>query len=158
MKRIKIGSLNRFSVIDDEFEYLKKYNWSLSPGGYAYTQNYKNKKFPNINKKTVFLHRIIFDQYKDNVLYVDHINRNKLDNRMSNLRYASNQLNQYNTKKPDNNTSGYVGVTYCKTTSKWIAQITFNNKHIKIGRFINKKDAYKAYKSKKEEIEKGIIL
>ena len=152
MKRIKLGKYNKFTIIDDKFEYLKKFNWSLSTNGYAYTANRKYLKFPDIKKKCVYLHRIIFDRYKEQKMYIDHANRNKLDNRLKNLRYATNQLNQYNTNLPKNNTSKYIGVTFCKKTKKWISQIMFNRKNIKIGRFKTKKEAYFAYKNKKNQI------
>lgn len=80
-------------------------------------------------------------------LYVDHINGDTLDNRRCNLRYATNQQNQANSKLKSNNTSGYKGVTWDPVNKKWVAQIMFNRKNIKLGRFKNKLKAHQAYVS-----------
>ena len=67
----------------------------------------------------------------------DHINGNKLDNRKSNLRYATRSLNMMNKKD-------VKGIYWYKKTNKWQAQIGFNNKHIHLGYFIKEEDAIKA--------------
>lgn len=78
-------------------------------------------------------------------LDVDHINQNKSDNSICNLRHANRSENMFNRGKNKNNTSGIKGVTFCKRTGKWRAQITLNRKSIKIGRFETKEDASHAY-------------
>ena len=66
---------------------------------------------------------------------IDHINQDKLDNRACNLRLATNQMNQRNTKKSSRNTSGHRGVYWHKTKRKWYASIRVNNKQIHIGSY-----------------------
>ena len=75
---------------------------------------------------------------------VDHINRNKLDNRFANLRICSPSQNNWNCGvKRKNNTSGFKGVS--KYKKKWVATIQANREHIHIGYFKNKVKAAKAY-------------
>jgi hypothetical protein len=57
----------------------------------------------------------------------------------------------FNRGKNKNNTSGIKGVTFCKCTGKWRAQIMVNGKTIKIGRFATKEQAAEAYKQKAKE-------
>lgn len=94
------------------------------------------------NSKQKYLHRIITGE---TILYVDHINGNKLDNRKSNLRVCSNADNLKNrVKLPSSNTSGILGVRYRSDRSKWYAEIQVNNKKIRLGSYVDKEDAVRA--------------
>ena len=53
---------------------------------------------------------------------VDHINRNRLDNRIKNLRVCLKKDNPKNVSKAKNNTSGYTGVFYHKHNNRWMAR------------------------------------
>lgn len=79
------------------------------------------------------LHRVIAKAKKGQC--VDHINRNKLDNRRVNLRIATHAENLRNTKFRSNNTSGYRGVYLCKVTGRWRAQIRAEDRTRQLGRF-----------------------
>lgn len=72
---------------------------------------------------------------------VDHINRNKLDNRWVNLRLASQSQNMANVVVRPNNTSGFPGVTWDKDRQKWRAQIRVAGKKTNLGRFADFDDA-----------------
>jgi len=76
---------------------------------------------------------------------IDHINRNKSDNRIANLRLASPEQNAQNRLKNSKNTSGYKGVTWHKRDAKWQAAITVKGKVIHLGYFARVEDAYSAY-------------
>lgn len=71
---------------------------------------------------------------------IDHINRNRSDNRICNLRTATVAENAQNTSLPDRNTSGHKGVSWNKSVQKWRAYIEHQRKQIHIGYFsdINK--------------------
>ena len=78
---------------------------------------------------------------------LDHINRNRSDNQISNLREVTNKQNGQNQSKPSNNTSGYTGVSWYKRTYKWVAQIMHNQKRIHLGYFTDREDAIAARKA-----------
>lgn len=67
--------------------------------------------------------------------YVDHINKDTLDNRSSNLRVCSNAANIRNGKIRINNTSGVTGVSWSKERKKWSAYIKVGYKKIDLGGF-----------------------
>lgn len=76
---------------------------------------------------------------------IDHINGNRSDNRICNLRLANQSQNTANSKLSKANTSGAKGVLKRKDTNKWKASIMVNYKHISLGSFEKKEDAIKAY-------------
>ena len=77
---------------------------------------------------------------------LDHINRNRSDNRISNLREVTNKQNHQNKSKPSNNTSGHPGVVWHKQHSKWRAKIT-HYKDIHLGYFASLEEAVAARKA-----------
>lgn len=77
---------------------------------------------------------------------VDHINRNKLDNRRENLRICSRLENVRNTGLRTNNSSGVIGVYYRERFKKWHASIRINGKAKSLGYYHDKKDAIAARK------------
>ena len=76
---------------------------------------------------------------------IDHINGNGLDNRIANLREATNAQNQQNKLRASNNRSGFKGVRFHTQTGKYRAQITRNGKTAHLGLFDCPKEAHKAY-------------
>ena len=78
---------------------------------------------------------------------LDHINRNRSDNRISNLRDVSHKQNNQNKSKRSDNTSGHPGVFWHKQSSKWQAQIKHDYKHIHLGLFKTIEEALSARKA-----------
>lgn len=74
----------------------------------------------------------------------DHIDRNPLNCRRSNLRPATHQENMRNISLQKNNASGVTGVSVHKPTGKWRARVMIDYKEIGLGLFENKDDAIKA--------------
>ncbi len=76
------------------------------------------------------------------VLEIDHINRVKSDNRIENLRSCEHIPNCGNTGP---RVHKYKGVTFCKTTNRWRAQISPNGGHRCLGRYDTIEEAALAY-------------
>ena len=84
--------------------------------------------------------------------FVDHINNNRSDNRIVNLREATRSENCRNSVKNSNNTSGVKGVSLLKRTGKWAARIRFCKKLYFLGYFSEIKDAEDAVRKKRAEL------
>jgi len=83
---------------------------------------------------------------------IDHINEDKSDNKICNLRLAIRSENMFNRGRNKNNTSGMKGVVFCKTTQKWRGQIMVDRKSVNLGRFKTKEEAANAYMRKAQEV------
>jgi hypothetical protein len=79
--------------------------------------------------------------------HIDPINGIRDDNRIENLREATNAQNGANQGKPSTNTSGYKGVHWDKCNKKWVAQIRVNRKATHLGYFTNIEDAAATYQA-----------
>lgn len=77
---------------------------------------------------------------------IDHINRNRSDNRIENLRECSRSQNIANKPMQSNNTSGYKGVHWRKGRKKWQVRIKIDGKQRSLGHFDCIKDAIKTSK------------
>lgn len=141
-KFIYVGR-GKVTIVDDEdYEYLSKYNWCVTPNGYV--QRHKIASDSVEEKSHVYMHRSIMKPKNGNI--VDHINRDRLDNRKENLRictYSQNSCNKSVTKS--NLTSKYKGVTYVKRLKHWQVQISNNLKTMYVGVFKTEKEAALAY-------------
>ena len=78
----------------------------------------------------LFHYKCILDNTKN---CVDHVDNNKLNNTLSNLRWCTQQQNQHNRQLNKNNTSGIKGITW--ENEKWRARIVFNNQKSSLGYF-----------------------
>lgn len=116
MKVIKLSNRGETIVSNVDFDYLSQFNWIMGSRGYVFRHNYLG----NRRTKIIKMHREVMNFPKEQV---DHINMNKLDNRRSNLRVATNSQNKANGKKYVNNNSGYKGVYYEKLLGKYRAYV-----------------------------------
>lgn len=97
-----------------------------------------------INKNVYYLHRLIF-LYHNGYLpkEVDHIDRNKSNNTIENLRSADRKKNCYNTASRKNSTSKYIGVS--AKGLGWQSQIRINGKCKYLGIFKTENEAAEKY-------------
>lgn len=108
-------------------------------------------------QKNRSIHQMVAESFLNHVscgykMVVDHINNDKLDNRVENLRIVTQRSNS--SRRSSEKSSKYVGVHFYKQTGKWRAQIVINKKKHHIGYYESELDAYNAYKQKIKEIEK----
>jgi hypothetical protein len=127
--------------------------------GYFFRLKRPNKKIMTVNKygyivinvagKLCFAHRLAWEivyGFKPNGI-IDHINGVKTDNRIKNLRDVNNLINNHNRNLPNKNnkSSGLLGVTKPRHTSKWAASIMVCRRRIHIGYFDAPDEAHAAY-------------
>ena len=96
----------------------------------------------NIDNQCIGLHRIIWMmQHGEMPSLIDHIDGNRQNNKISNLRLADRFGNAQNKRMHRNNTSGVKGVSWHKRAAKWKAQIVCNGKHYNLGLYKSLDDA-----------------
>ncbi|MGJ4857061.1 HNH endonuclease signature motif containing protein [Labrys sp. La1] len=83
---------------------------------------------------------------------VDHINGDKFDNRIANLRACSKSQNQANCGTGRNNTSGFKGVSWHKGRGMWVARIQVEGRPRSLGYHADKKVAAAAYDRAAKEL------
>jgi hypothetical protein len=76
--------------------------------------------------------------------HIDHINGDRHDNRLANLREATHQENLYNRGANKNNSTGYKGVSVNRL-GRYLATITANGKYHYLGLFDDAETAHQAY-------------
>jgi hypothetical protein len=143
MAKIKL-SKGQVALVDDaDFEWLNELKWQYHYRGYAYSQTYLGGGRANPKYKKIWMHRLITDCPTDKI--VDHINRDRLDNRRSNLRTCTQAQNQMNADIRCTNTSGYRGVS--RLSGKWSARIRIDGVRKFLGLFDTPEEASKAYQA-----------
>ena len=106
-----------------------------------------------VNYQHILAHRlawlIVYGEWPSRQL--DHRDNNRANNRLNNLRLATNKENGYNRRVNINNTSGVSGIHCHTVTKKWCARIKADGKRISLGNFANFADA--VFARKKAEVE-----
>lgn len=126
----------------EDYHKFKERNWYYCKHTNRLKHSYNIRKGLKYTTKTLQFHRVLV---KDLGPLIDHVNRNSMDNRKSNLRKASISLNTRNSVNKGG-TSKYRGVHWSLARKKWIATIRQNDGIYKnLGGFCSEIDAAKAY-------------
>lgn len=112
----------------------------------------KNKKQYRISVHRLVAIAFLPKEKQNNKSDIDHIDGDKHNNNLSNLRFASRSENNMNRNKQKNSTSIYKGVCYITKRKKWLARITIKDKKIHIGYFKTEKEGAIAYNKKAIEL------
>ena len=138
-----------FDYRDGKLFWLKSTAQSVKVGTRAGCLESKGYRIIQLKGKQYKEHRLIYLLFNpdwdisDNSQEIDHIDRNKEDNRIENLRLVTRQENQFNR-----NARGY---SWCKQNKKWRALIYINGKKKHLGYFDYKTDARLAYVTAKKK-------
>lgn len=90
---------------------------------------------------------------------IDHINGNRCDNRIENLRDVPRSINAQNLRGPRSDSlSGVLGVSWNMARKKWIAAINLGGNPVHLGGFIDKDQAQAAYIEAKREMHAGCTI
>lgn len=105
---MEIITSNGYLIIlsNEDYYLVSKWKWTKDKNGYAVR---------NTPKKQISIHQQIMG-YKEGFV-IDHINRNKLDNRRENLRFVTRSGNNLNRPVDPRNKTGFNGISKCKTGS-----------------------------------------
>lgn len=125
----------------EDLEFVKQCYWGIDLHGYLHGR---------IEGRLARFHRHLLGFPNGTV---DHINRDKLDNRKSNLRIGTQRDNSRNRSIAVDNTSGVTGVWKDKNaiTNKWVAEIMVNRKKISLGRYETLEEAAKIRRKAEEK-------
>lgn len=115
------GQTHTVYIDEQDKELVSKYTWSIDSGGYAGT----NILTPT-GQTRLLLHRLLMNLGE---LVVDHVNRNKLDNRRCNLRVCTHSNNSHNKGTYTNNTTGYRGIVLHRGKYKVQCRLNGTNTH-----------------------------
>lgn len=134
-------SHKRFSVNHKEGYLAEVISKNGSCGGYSRVC---------FNGKRYRTHIIIWEMFNKmpvpKGMQIDHLDHDRSNNRIENLRLVTHKENGRNISKKKNNTSGITGVRWNKARQKWVAQISINKKGIYLGLYNNLLDAVAARK------------
>lgn len=131
-----------FLIDTEDLDRISKYCWGEDNRGYIRS---------NIGDRTyVLLHRFVLNI--DDKRIIDHINRDKKDNRKMNLRIATYQQNNMNRGANQNSKTGVKGVRKTKNGKRYIASIVKNYQNIYIGTYDTLEEARQARIKKEIEL------
>jgi hypothetical protein len=136
-----------YNPIDGVFTWKERLSNRVSVGDVAGTLGQNGYTYIRFDGYMVLAHRLawmyVHGEWPDKA--IDHINGDRNDNRLSNLRLANSSENAINGKVRSTNKSGYRGVSWDKGKSKWVARLVKDGKQHVLGRFHTKEDAYQVY-------------
>ena len=126
----------KIALIDrSDLELISQCKWSAGNNSYG-------NWYAKVAGGSIYMHRFLLGVSSD--IYIDHINGNSLDNRRTNLRIATNQQNQANSRKRQGTTSRFKGVSKLRD-GKWQAGIKFKGRRFHLGTFVDEEEAARAY-------------
>lgn len=139
------GIVRAIAFVDaEDFERISRDRWFLHGEGYA-----MRNVWPRGSGATL-MHRVVLKAARGTL--IDHINRNRLDNRRANLRYADKSLNARNTEP-----NPYAGVRWHKGAQKWTAEPRICGERRYLGLFAERDDARAAVQFAVTEAYRGLL-
>jgi hypothetical protein len=107
----------------------------------------------SIKTKKYLVHRIVWVMHgRPAAPFIDHINGDKLDNRIENLRAADYWINNRNAKLSKRNTSGIKGVSWSKRENAWVGSVWCRQIIYRTAKFTNKEDCATAVRELRIEL------
>jgi hypothetical protein len=142
----------------NDLPYWKAQSGTMNIGeiaGYIDAHNYRTITITLEGKrKLIKAHRLRwYMEYGYVPSEIDHVDRNRSNNSVENLREVTRSQNNMNGTKHKNCTSRYIGVSWNKDLNKWGACVCYKNKKYQVGCFDNEEEAAIARDKKAIEIQ-----
>jgi hypothetical protein len=144
-----VSQRGTFLIDKEDKTKIQQWHWRIN------TQNYAEAI---INGERILLHRMLkglpgFEAYEE---VIDHINRNRLDNRKSNLRIVTQRENTRNGSGCPGRTSGIPGIYYCRSQNRWRGIIRVGDSKYDIGLHKTKEEALDEALRCIETVDRGL--
>lgn len=141
-----------FDYRDGELYWRRRSNSKVASGQQAGTINSIGYRVITIKGKKIHAHRLVWIWHgRELPPQIDHINGNRADNRIENLRASDYVTNAYNSKLKSDNKSGVKGVSWCNHYQRWVVQLYHNKQKVQ-GRFKTLEEAKEFADRKREEL------
>ena len=158
----ELKAILRYDEATGIFYWISKVNRKVVAGSKAGCMTKKGYIMIGVNHEQHFAHRLAWLYVHGELpkMFLDHINGEKSDNRICNLRPADHSLNNQNQRaaQPTNKSSGLLGCYFVKAKGKYKAQIHHSGKSSHIGYFKNAEEAHQAYLIAKRELHRGCTI
>ncbi len=142
------GSIRAYALVDAaDAPWIGQWRWSLNSNGYAWRNHYLGGGRDAQQRHSVLLHREILGLKRGSAFVGDHINRDRLDNRRSNLRAIPRTGNPQNVPPRQVCSSCYRGVWWNPATQSWRAGVTIDGKMHYLGCFADEDEAGRVARS-----------
>ena len=145
--RDRLTQLVLYNPINGQFVWRRSISGHIKQGCFAGSLNRQGYWTLRLDTEYYLAHRVawfwVYGEWPKGE--IDHINSNRQDNRIDNLRDVTRSINQHNGRPYRNNKSKLKGVTYLKARRKWMAQIQRDKKHYYLGLYDTKEEAHAAY-------------
>ena len=143
MKLIEVGKEKHAMVSDEDYLTVSDYKWYLHKSGYPRRSVHLGRINGKKKTKSICLHHEILPNKKG--FWVDHIDRNKLNNTRENLRYVTPQQSNFNKGAQRQKMGIYKGVHWNKKDKRWRAEICVNRKIMHLGNYLDEYEAHLVY-------------
>tara|TARA_R100001369_G_C3214878_1_gene148791 strand:+ start:42 stop:539 length:498 start_codon:yes stop_codon:yes gene_type:complete len=155
MRDLTVDLLNELFTYDRETGklYWKSARQGVTVGKEAGALDKEGYSILRINYKRYRTHRVVFLMHKGYLpVVLDHIDGDRANNRLDNLRPASLSQNQYNRKLNKNNKSGFKGVSYNSRSKMFYASIRHQTQRIFLGSYNTPEEADAVVRAAREEL------
>lgn len=142
-RRIKL-TRGKYAIVDvDDFERVNQYRWHCTNFGYARRTASKMSE-KGRKRVAICMHNVVCPVPEG--MTVDHIDRNRVDNRKANLRAVTRRQNTWNRKfvKKGSKTR-YTGIHWNKKVKKWNVRLRIEGRRQSFGYYADEVEAAKAY-------------